>query len=242
MKKFSSNSNAYLKGVEFSNSLVVKHSAAESKIIYRIELLKALCEGKHIVHLGFTDHIPLILAKLNSKNWLHHELTKVSSRCMGIDINQEAVEYVREIIGIQDVFVHDILSTEKLPELTSVKWDYLLIGEVLEHIDNPVFFLQSIREKYKGCFSKIIITVPNALELTNIRGVFKHNEIVNSDHRFWFTPYTLAKVANSAGFSIVSYCYSQSFRPDSAFGRFLLRQFPMLREGIIMIIEDEIES
>ena len=241
MKKISADTNAYLKGVKFSNSLSVKHADAENSILYRIDLLKMLCKDKQVVHLGFTDHIPLIQSKLLNKNWLHKELLDVTSRCLGIDINQEAVEYVKNVIGIKDVFIHDIVNDEKLTELTSQKWDYLLIGEVLEHIDNPVFFLKSIREKYAGCFSKLIITVPNAFEITNLKGVFKHKEFINSDHRFWFTPYTLAKVANSAGYAVDSYCYCQSYRPQSIINRFLLKKFPMLREGIVMIIENEVQ-
>ncbi len=240
MKKFNTDTLTYLNGNKFSNSLSVSLAQPEKEVIYRIELLKSLCKDKNIVHLGFTDHIPLIQSKIKSNNWLHQELVCTAKRCLGIDINAEAVDYVREVLGIKEVYVHDIILDSKLPELMLQKWDYLVIGEVLEHIDNPVLFLNTIKEKYKSCFSKIIITVPNAFELTNIKGVFKHKEIINSDHRYWFTPYTLARVVCASGFTVFGYCYAQSFKPNNWLYKLLLKKFPMLREGIVMVIEDEI--
>lgn len=242
MRNFNSNTVSYLKGEKFSNSLSIILSQSESMIVYRLDLLRELCKDKNIVHLGFTDHIPLIQSKIKSKNWLHQELIDVTRRCVGIDINAEAIEFVKQKIGINEVYHHDVIQDPVLPELMKEKWDYLIIGEVLEHIDNPVLFLKTIKEKYKGCFSKIILTVPNALEFTNIKGIFKHKEIINSDHRYWFTPYTLARVVAAAGFSVLEFCYVQSHKPGNWLRKMLYKKFPMLREGIVMIIEDEVKS
>jgi hypothetical protein len=34
----------------------------------------------------------------------------------------------------------------------------------------------------------------------NIRGAWKNTEVINTDHRFFFTPYTIAKIAVDAGY------------------------------------------
>jgi hypothetical protein len=87
-----------------------------------------------------------------------------------------------------------------LPQaLHKVLFDYALLGEVVEHIDNPVSFLKKIRENLMDTVEKVIITVPYAFGLRQIfSGLFK-KERINSDHRYWFTPYTIAKTCFEAG-------------------------------------------
>ena len=48
----------------------------------------------------------------------------------------------------------------------------------------------------------MIVTVPNALRERNCRASRNDGEIINSDHRFWFTPFTIAKVLTVADFKI----------------------------------------
>jgi len=43
---------------------------------------------------------------------------------------------------------------------------------------------------------RIIITVPSALRFRNLNGM---KECINTDHRYWFTPFTIAKVCIEAG-------------------------------------------
>jgi hypothetical protein len=87
-----------------------------------------------------------------------------------------------------------------LPQaLRKVHFDYALLGEVVEHIDDPVSFLKKIRENLKDTVEKVIITVPYAFGLRQMfSGLFK-KERINSDHRYWFTPYTIAKICFEAG-------------------------------------------
>jgi hypothetical protein len=76
----------------------------------------------------------------------------------------------------------------------------MILGEIIEHISNPAAFLNALRERYAGYVGKIILTTPHAFRYKNFtRAAKTHQEIINSDHRFWFTPYTLAKIAVDAG-------------------------------------------
>jgi hypothetical protein len=47
-----------------------------------------------------------------------------------------------------------------------------------------------------------VITVPNAWTQTTMRMANRSAEIINSDHRYWFTPYTLSKVIVQAGLQL----------------------------------------
>lgn len=187
----------YLSGKKFSNRIDVPIPFSGS-IPNRVEFLTELSKGKSVVHLGCLDHQPLISEKIKGRQWLHKELTDVAVKCMGVDIDKEALEFVQTQYGFNNIVLGDFTKI-KFPEITSHSWDYAILGELLEHIDNPVSYLSDIRSNYKDCIRKIIITVPNAWTQTTIRGASNSMEIINSDHRYWFTPYTLAKVMYKAG-------------------------------------------
>lgn len=191
------NSDPYLTGKLFSNAFTLPidfHAVIPKRVSYLCELAK----GKRIVHLGCLDHKELIDDKIKANQWLHKELNEVTSACIGIDINVETLNYVRDKYGITNIVIADMMKGS-IPEISNHKWDYAILGELLEHISNPTSFLQSIRDSYQGCIDRIIITVPNAFTQSNFRNSNQNIEVINSDHKFWFTPYTLASVMSASG-------------------------------------------
>jgi 2-polyprenyl-3-methyl-5-hydroxy-6-metoxy-1,4-benzoquinol methylase len=190
----------YLHGTKFSNSLQVPIRYKQS-IPDRVSFLVDLARGKSVLHLGCLDHLPLIEGKIERRKWLHKELTEVASKCVGVDIDEETSKYVREKFGFSNIVISDFVR-QSPPESLSGKWDYAILGELLEHIDNPVSFLESIRKNYQQNIGKVVITVPNAFTQSTFRMAGKSIELINSDHRYWFTPYTLAKVMHHAGIRV----------------------------------------
>ncbi len=190
----------YLHGKKFSNHLTIPysfHEPIENRILY----LKNIVRGKKVIHLGCLDHLPLIDDKIARNQWLHKELTSSAAVCIGVDIDKEAKQYVETKHGFTNIILGDF-TKEKLSVLASQQWDLAILGEILEHIDNPVSYLTAIRELYSDCLQRIIITVPNAWTKTTMRMANRSAEIINSDHRYWFTPYTLSKVIIQAGLTI----------------------------------------
>jgi len=187
----------YLKGKKFSNSISVPLPYFES-IPNRVEFVTNLARGKRVVHLGCLDHLPLIDDKVARRQWLHKELTEVAAQCLGVDIDEEALQHVKTKHGFTNILLGDFTKI-RFTEITGQKWDYAILGELLEHIDNPVAYLSDIRKNYSDSIDKLIITVPNAWTRTTMRMATQSIEIINSDHRYWFTPYTLAKVLMQAG-------------------------------------------
>ncbi len=190
----------YLKGRKFSNSLNVTIDYNQP-IPDRIRFLAELSKGKRILHLGCLDHLPLIDAKVAKRQWLHKELTEAASQCLGIDINREAMDYVKEKYGLDNVLLRDITGPV-IPEISDKTWDFAILGELLEHIDNPVSYLREIRQKYQHAIEKIILTVPNVLTEQSFAAARRSSELINSDHRYWFSPYTIAKVMLQAGMEL----------------------------------------
>jgi 2-polyprenyl-3-methyl-5-hydroxy-6-metoxy-1,4-benzoquinol methylase len=168
-------------------------------------------------------------------------LTAVAATCLGIDIDAEAVAMVREQIGYTNVVLAD-LSESVPPEVQAGKpWDVLVAGEIVEHLDNPVLFLAGLRAKLKGLCSEIIITVPNVFREDNFRRLRSGTECINSDHRYWFTPYTLAKVMTRAGFTPLRFGFVESSVPPrprsikNALQQSRRKRYPALRDTLIMV-------
>lgn len=156
----------YLNSIKFANGLSIIISEKGKNITSRFEILKNIVKNKNVIHLGCCDHIPLIEKKINQGIWLHKIITDNSEKCLGIDIDSDALMYVKRL-GYSNVIFGDITSETKLDTVLSEKWNFMVMGEILEHVDNPTYFLKKISNNNKGIIDKIIITVPNALTLNN---------------------------------------------------------------------------
>lgn len=227
---------SYLSGENFSNGLQIDCFTGEN-VIDRLDFLVEETRGKSVLHLGFTDHLPLIEEKIKQDRWLHKRLVESCSFCVGADINKSAIKFISEDLGIDNVYFHDVIKDEPLEILKTNKIDYIILGEVLEHIDNPVEFLQIINRKYFGIAGKIIITVPNAFDYNNVNLLKKNVEAINTDHRYWFTPFTIAKVVYRSKMLIVRQGFCNP--PKHRFGLVskFSRNHPIMSETLYLIAE-----
>lgn len=237
----------YLKGIEFSNGFTLEIDGSDNCIdLDRFSFLEDIVRNKKIIHLGCVDHLPLIQAKIQTNTWLHSRLCNSAERCLGIDINKEGIEYLSRDLGYSDVLCMDIVADENHLILDE-KWDFLVMGEILEHVDNPLLFLKGIAEKYRNNIAKIIVSVPNAFSWKNIMNTFLKKECINSDHRYWFTPYTLAKIVTLADMEIeqIEFCnpisvkytgLSHLFHIPGHLRNTLLKIYPGMKEMIVMVV------
>lgn len=221
----------YLAGTRFDENMTISY-ANTSDVRYRSDVLIEMCRGKRVLHIGCCDHVPLIQRKIDDRDWLHGLISEVSEYTVGVDIDEDAVREASRISGLTNMVHGDITSPQKIGQLSGHRFDIALFGEVVEHIADPGSFLARFRENYGDSVEHVVITVPNALRGGNIKGILKNTETINSDHRFFFTPYTIAKIATDAGY------YPEEIRM-ATFGRAsrikaaLLRRLPLLAEDII---------
>lgn len=242
--KFKEHIIEYLKGDNFSNALEISISQNENEIPNRLEIIEKLVKDKKIIHMGCCDHIPLIEDKIQSRSWLHARLCNSAKRCFGVDNNKSGIEYLSKELGYKDLICADIVNQE-ISEIKKDHWDYMVFGEIIEHLDNPVSFLKTIHDKYSKQIEKIIITVPNAFNFYNIKALKQHREIINSDHRYWFTPYTLAKVLTISKFNVDRFYHCQagplnfgwfgSIKPKNLLFKNKLKKYPAFRNTILVI-------
>lgn len=233
--EFSKRDRQYIAGETFSNGYKFKVASKNQPNEKRIDFIREYIKNKTVLHIGFCDHQPLIKQKIENNQWLHKIIIESSNKCIGIDIDKEAIEYVQKEFEIPDIYCLDILKDVLPKEVESINFDVVILGEVLEHVDNPVYFLSKINEKLKKQATELLITVPNAFDLNNLLEIKNNIEFINTDHRYWFTPFTLAKVLFSAGFLTENFLFSQTWMPEAYWKKILIRRFPMLRETLISI-------
>lgn len=216
----SEEAHKYLRGEYFSNgwSLAIPR---QHRIVSRNKRLVELAHNKSVLHIGCADHTGLIQGKIKKGKYLHELLQHTSSKLVGIDINPEGIEVMQKL-GFSNIY-HPSMAPEE-------NYDLLIAADVIEHVPNVNLFLTDLK-RYN--FDRLVITTPNAYRRIN-RKQYKA-ELINTDHRYWFSPFTLAKVVIEAKYQIETLeftDYSSKFR---LYRNLLLKKYPLLQDGLLII-------
>src|SRR5215831_5196652 len=140
------NISGFLSDKEFDEGLKVQFDFDKERKT-RLQKITELSINKRVIHVGCVDHMPIIEEKIKNNTWLHKLVTDVASECIGVDINKEGIEYMRKI-GYTNAFFADLMKPTLL-QITENHWDYMILGEILEHVDNPCEFLKTLNTLYK---------------------------------------------------------------------------------------------
>lgn len=186
---------SYLSGESFSDDLpfrpqIISHPQS------RGDVLTQWVAGRRVLHVGFADHVPLIASRVADGSWLHARLTRSASVCQGIDISPQAVATARGL-GFENVHELDIFAPDAAVMLAEWGLDLVLVPDVIEHLPDPAAFLRRLAQCLPT--AEFVVTVPNALALRNAVQAAGGAERINTDHRAWFSPFTLLKVLTDAG-------------------------------------------
>lgn len=219
--KFDTETLDFLSGRSFSNG---HHFDLDNRgrVSRRFERLVELCRDKRVLHVGCCDHLELIREKMTQTVYLHQEICRVASRCVGSDVSVEGIELL-QALGFADVFQPD--------EVPDEDYDICLMADVIEHVGDVVTFLRSMR-RYR--FKTLIVVTPN---LFRARNFLSSGELINTDHRYWFSPYTISKVLVDAGFTpeCIELCHGDHASFKGAMLARVLDWFPKYRDTLIVI-------
>lgn len=220
----------FLSGAEFSDALEVSIKPA-GPVQPRIEQIIQLIKGKRVLHVGCCDHAEIVKERLAANMWLHAIVTEHSAACLGIDINRQSIEVAKSASGLDNIIYGDV-SQGGISEIESGQWDIALFADVLEHIPNPTSFMQGFVKNYKPYVNGVIVSVPNSLRAGNFLSGFKSKEIINTDHKCEYTPFTISKTLATAGIFVEKMHFSV-FSKETGFRGLIFRKFPYLSHTII---------
>jgi len=236
--RLSESSAAYLDGEDFTSNFVFDlHGIGHAQpAAQRSDYLRSLVRGKDILDVGFVGHLPLIDMERERGNWLHDILRDSANYCAGIDIDREGCAYLTGL-GFSDIFCADIVKEDLPAPLRNRHFDLVVLGETLEHVDDPVAFLTGVHERLAGIADRLVLTTPNAFRMQNTITTMRGHELINSDHRYWFSPYTLAKVMWGAGFREIDISTVWAEQPKRTVKGFIKktvgRAFPAMRDTLV---------
>ncbi len=198
----------------------------------RAGYLERCVRDKSALHVGCTDW-PVTEQRIQDGTLLHSRLLAVAREVIGIDLSEMGIAALRAR-GYANI---EVMDAEKM-DFTR-QFDVILAGDVLEHMNNPGIFL----EKAKTLIDQqgeIIIGVPSALTINNIKTWLLGREQVHSDHTFYFSPKTLAALLGRYGLLPVKLVFtvqpgeSGESRLFLLIRRILLKAVKVMAPSIIM--------
>ena len=179
------NNNISKSLANFDPRIQWKWKLPRAKIVNDHDFYCNLAQRKTILHIGCTDHKEIIDIKMKNHQYLHVKLMEHAKLVHGIDINKEAITYLKDKYRIANIYYYDI-TRQGVPSDLLKSYDLIFIPEVIEHVLHLSTFLKSVK-KFMTPTSLLVIGTPNSLRFHNFFTVFKGYEEVNPDHKYCFS-------------------------------------------------------
>lgn len=163
------------------------------------------------------------------------------------------IELVKKGCRVEAIDSEDSQGRDKLIKFTQInlndaeapipvdQFDYILLLDVLEHLENPEEFVYNIRKLSKGKLPKIIISVPNigwfTMRLQLLLGIFNYGArgILDLGHRRLFTFSTIRAIFKQAGFKITKSIGVPAPYPLAIGDNFISRILIAINQGLIKV-------
>ena len=108
------------------------------------------------------------------------------------------------------------------------RFDIVFLGDVIEHVDNPVALLR-FGGRHLAPNGRILVSTPNPFSRKFYRRFRRHGTpIVNLDHCAWFTPTTALELARRAELALIAYHLAKPFTGIRRFYHHLVWRFTPL--------------
>ena len=161
-----------------------------------VGFLEEFVVDQEVLDIGIVEHT---YSNTFKHNWKHQTIKKVAANVVGVDIVEDAVLSLRE--RGYDVRLVDATSEIDLGE----RFTRVVIGDVIEHVDNPVSLLRFAARHLKD-EGLVLCTTPNPFFIGHLIQGFRFPPFVaNGEHVSWITPTMALEIGRRAGLELVAY-------------------------------------
>jgi SAM-dependent methyltransferase len=162
------------------------------------EFVAAYVGGKTVLDVGCVAHSA---ESATSELWLHGVIARSATYTLGVDILEEDVQKLQKL-GY-NIICGDVTTIE-LPD----KFDFVVAGELIEHVWNPGTFISNMARHLKDD-GRLLITTPNCFFFLHyLEFLFtKVDNRWNPEHVAWYDVFTLGNMLRANGYELDEYHY-----------------------------------
>ena len=160
----------------------------------REQFLKEYVTGKTVLHGGCVD-ADLLEERKESQLFLHDILGQSAASLVGVDVDKAGIEKMTQQ-GYRDVYYADLESWD-----FQGKFDVIVLGEIIEHIDNCGDFLLSVK-KFCRPDTQVIFTTPNNYYFLFWLYTLFGKESIHPDHNYLFSFHSIKALLGKFGFHV----------------------------------------
>lgn len=152
-----------------------------------------------------------------SELWLHARIKQKAKYILGVDIDIDSIEQLNSK-GFE------ICSPDNLTDISQgKKFDLIVMGDVIEHVDNPVLFLQFYAQYLKDD-GRMIICTPNVFGMRySLQVLFFGRSGTNPEHTFGFEPYTMLELFQRSGLEPTEFSWLKEYSPATNYKQRIIR-------------------
>lgn len=173
----------------------------------RIEAILAMLRGPRVLHVGCCG-TRLPQSDVERSRWLHSVLVDAGYSVHGGDINAESLQKMEEAGYSVEYMDAQAISAE------GEKFNSIVAGELIEHIENPGLFLCGCRGRLLSG-GRLVLSTPNAFAPVNFLGYAgRYLHWANPEHTCWFDPQTIKQLLQRSGFRTVEMRFVDNLLAD----------------------------
>lgn len=157
----------------------------------KLSILEPYIRGKDVLDIGCIgdEH------NYRTDDWLHGRIVSLASHAIGIDVKRAGIAEL--LFRGYEVYYAD---AQKF-SLEHTRFDVIFAGELLEHLDNPRGFMESVLKCLKPT-GVLIITTPNPFSVQRWLSLYLRDSTAIGDHVCWYDKSTLANLLARFGLYI----------------------------------------
>lgn len=171
----------------------------KSKLVEKVKFIIEYCADKIVLDVGAIGQD----YNCTSENWLHGKIKKVAKLAHAVDINELGIDKLNRN-GYHFFNYHDFNKNQ-------IKYDVIIMADVIEHVDNPVEFINDYA-KHLNDNGIILLTTPNCNRARIFFSILFFNEYgLNLEHTMWFCPKTLLEIINRSELIIEDFFWLKEY-------------------------------